>query len=60
MPDLLGLIAPRGLFLESDDTDRVFPRQPAVKAYEQLKRIYADRGAPAYAWLREKLTTISL
>ncbi|SFA76055.1 Alpha/beta hydrolase family protein [Cohnella sp. OV330] len=45
MPDLLGLIAPRSLFLESGDTDRVFPREPALKAYEQLKRIYADVGA---------------
>jgi len=45
MPDLLGLIAPRGLFLESGDADRVFPREPALKAYEQLKRIYADVGA---------------
>ncbi|MFC4304013.1 dienelactone hydrolase family protein [Cohnella boryungensis] len=46
MPELLGLIAPRGLFLESGDTDRVFPREPAVKAYEQLRRLYAEAGAP--------------
>ncbi|MFD2332553.1 dienelactone hydrolase family protein [Cohnella sp. GCM10020058] len=45
MPDLLGLIAPRGLFLESGDTDRVFPREPAVKALEQLKVLYAEAGA---------------
>ncbi|MDI4647914.1 dienelactone hydrolase family protein [Cohnella hashimotonis] len=45
MPDLLGLIAPRGLFLESGDTDRVFPREPALKAYEQLKRLYGEAGA---------------
>lgn len=46
MPELLGLISPRGLFLESGDKDRVFPREPAVKAFEQLKRIYAEAGAP--------------
>ncbi|MFD2662898.1 dienelactone hydrolase family protein [Paenibacillus thailandensis] len=46
MPELLGLIAPRGLFLESGDADRVFPREPAVKAYRYLKEIYASAGAP--------------
>lgn len=46
MPELLGLIAPRGLFLESGDEDRVFPREPAVKAYGELLSLYAEAGAP--------------
>lgn len=46
MPELLGLTAPRGLFLESGDTDRVFPRGPAVKAYGELQSLYAAAGAP--------------
>lgn len=46
MPELLGLIAPRGLFLESGDTDRVFPRGPAEKAYGELLSLYAAAGAP--------------
>ncbi|MDQ0113802.1 alpha/beta hydrolase family protein [Paenibacillus harenae] len=46
MPELLGLIAPRGLFLESGDTDRVFPRGAAVKAFGELQNLYAAAGAP--------------
>lgn len=46
MPELLGLIAPRALFLESGDADRVFPREAAEKAYEELRGIYAEAGTP--------------
>jgi len=46
MPDLLGLIAPRGLFIESGDNDRVFPQQFARKAYGQLQDIYEAAQSP--------------
>ncbi|MBD2868694.1 dienelactone hydrolase family protein [Paenibacillus sp. IB182493] len=46
MPELLGLIAPRGLFLEAGVTDRIFPREPAAKAYGELRSLYAEAGAP--------------
>ncbi|MEF3304444.1 dienelactone hydrolase family protein [Paenibacillus sp. GYB003] len=45
MPDLLGLIAPRALLIESGARDQVFPAEGAVKAYERLGRIYAAAGA---------------
>jgi predicted esterase len=45
MPELLGLIAPRGLFLESGSEDRVFPRGPAQKAYAELQDRYSAAGA---------------
>ncbi|MHA6484848.1 dienelactone hydrolase family protein [Paenibacillus sp. strain BS8-2] len=46
MPELLSLIAPRGLFLESGIEDRVFPRDPAVQAFAELQHIYASAGVP--------------
>lgn len=45
MPDLLGLIAPRPLFIESGDEDRVFPASAAKTAYERLAQIYETLGA---------------
>ncbi|WP_168121186.1 alpha/beta hydrolase family protein [Paenibacillus sp. HB172176] len=45
MPELLGLIAPRGLFLESGEEDKVFPREPAEKAYRELQSLYGEEGA---------------
>ncbi len=45
MPELLGLIAPRGLFLESGAEDRVFPQHSARKAYAALRDIYGTYGA---------------
>ncbi|OMF34571.1 dienelactone hydrolase [Paenibacillus sp. FSL H8-0548] len=46
LPELLGLIVPRGLFLESGEMDRVFPRESAVKAFGELQSLYAAAGAP--------------
>lgn len=45
LPDLLGLIAPRALLIESGDKDGVFPRNGAVAAYDRLSRIYSAAGA---------------
>ncbi len=45
MSELLALIAPRGLWLESGAADRVFPQAPARKAFEELKRRYAELDA---------------
>ncbi|MFS0724808.1 dienelactone hydrolase family protein [Paenibacillus sp. 1P07SE] len=45
MPDLLGLIAPRPLFLEVGCRDQLFPAAAARKALHQLERIYAAAGA---------------
>ncbi|RRJ65159.1 dienelactone hydrolase [Paenibacillus oralis] len=44
MPDLLGLIAPRGLFLESGDTDHLFGQDGARQALDRLKLIYEAAG----------------
>ncbi|CAH1216406.1 alpha/beta hydrolase family protein [Paenibacillus sp. JJ-223] len=45
LPDLIGLIAPRPLFIESGDEDRVFPQTAAREAYARLKEIYGQAGA---------------
>lgn len=45
MPELIGLIAPRGLLMESGDQDRVFPRHGAEQAYARLSRIFSAAGA---------------
>lgn len=45
MPELIGLIAPRGLLIESGETDQVFPRDGAERAYAQLTRIFEAAGA---------------
>lgn len=45
MPELIGLLAPRGLLIESGDTDKVFPRHGAERAYAKLQEIYAAAGA---------------
>jgi len=45
MPDIIGLIAPRPLLIESGDRDAVFPRGPAVEAYASLRDMYAAAGA---------------
>ncbi len=46
MPDLLGLIAPRGLFLESGAQDPLFGPDGAQTAYARLRRIFAAAGRP--------------
>ncbi|MDF2837021.1 MAG: dienelactone hydrolase [Paenibacillus sp.] len=45
LPELLALIAPRGLFIESGSEDRVFPRGPAVQAFKELQAKYDSAGA---------------
>ncbi|MEW9668307.1 dienelactone hydrolase family protein [Ammoniphilus sp. 3BR4] len=45
MPDLIGLIAPRPLFIETGMEDHVFPLDSALEAISQLKRIYGMIGA---------------
>jgi dienelactone hydrolase len=45
MPDLIGLIAPRALLIESGDEDNVFPARAAKRAYDRLARIYKAAGA---------------
>ncbi|OKQ00260.1 alpha/beta hydrolase family protein [Paenibacillus sp. P46E] len=44
MPDLLGLIAPRGLFLESGDADPLFGPEGTRKALARLQLIYSAAG----------------
>lgn len=46
LPELIGLIAPRGLLMESGDRDEVFPRGGAERAYAKLMQIYASSGEP--------------
>lgn len=45
MPDLLGLIAPRPLLIESGTEDDIFPIQAAKKAYERIRDVYRFLGA---------------
>jgi dienelactone hydrolase len=46
MYDLAGLVAPRGLFVESGLRDPIFPIDGSRKAYKQATAIYATFGAP--------------
>ncbi|WP_138750894.1 dienelactone hydrolase family protein [Paenibacillus sinopodophylli] len=45
MPDLIGLIAPRSLYLEVGRKDYLFPVEGAIKASEGLERYYEKLGA---------------
>ncbi|MBU5351285.1 alpha/beta hydrolase family protein [Paenibacillus silvae] len=45
LPDIIGLIAPRPLFLEIGSEDLVFPLHSAREAHERLKKIYKHAGA---------------
>lgn len=40
MPDLIGLMAPRALFIESGTTDHLFPLKESLVAIEKLTEIY--------------------
>lgn len=40
MPDLIGLIAPRPLFIEAGTTDHLFPMKESLVAIERLANIY--------------------
>ncbi|MFH5181891.1 dienelactone hydrolase family protein [Paenibacillus sp. TAB 01] len=46
MPDLIGLTAPRALFIEAGQKDELFPLCGTEKALATLKRIYAAAGVP--------------
>lgn len=46
MPDLLGLIAPRSLFIESGIHDPLFGPEGVKRAVTKLKRIFAAAGRP--------------
>ncbi len=41
LPDILGLIAPRPLLIESGTKDPIFPIVAAKKAHEKIQKIYA-------------------
>ncbi|MBM0067579.1 dienelactone hydrolase family protein [Alkalicoccobacillus gibsonii] len=43
-PDLLRLIAPRALFLEAGDEDKVFPLRGVEVAIEQVKNVYKENN----------------
>ncbi|WP_173917208.1 dienelactone hydrolase family protein [Halobacillus sp. Marseille-Q1614] len=45
LPEILELIAPRPLFIETGREDTTFPSVEAEKAYHILKGIYGDAGA---------------
>jgi dienelactone hydrolase len=46
MSDVAGLVAPRGLFVESGRLDRIFPIEGSQRAAEQASQIYHTLGAP--------------
>ncbi|WP_187355227.1 alpha/beta hydrolase family protein [Paenibacillus tengchongensis] len=46
MPDLLGLIAPRGLFVESGAKDHLFGQAGVREALDRLTQIYRAAGQP--------------
>lgn len=45
LPDLIGLIVPRPLFIEAGSDDQVFPIHAAREAYTRLTHIYEQAGA---------------
>ncbi|PJN53045.1 hypothetical protein PAEAM_42470 [Paenibacillus sp. GM1FR] len=45
LPDLIGLIVPRPLFIEAGSDDQVFPIHAAREAYARLTHIYEQAGA---------------
>jgi cephalosporin-C deacetylase-like acetyl esterase len=46
MYDIAGLIAPRGLFVESGTRDPIFPIEGSRKAFKHAQAIYETLGAP--------------
>ncbi|PWV97325.1 alpha/beta hydrolase family protein [Paenibacillus cellulosilyticus] len=45
LPELLGLIAPRPLFLESGSNDPIFPAEGFERAAAELRRLYGEANA---------------
>ena len=46
MYDLAGLVAPRGLFVESGTRDNIFPIAGSRRAFDRAQAIYATFGVP--------------
>lgn len=50
-PELIGLIAPRALFVESGELDLIFPSQHVRQAVLQLESVYKEWEVPQqFAW----------
>lgn len=45
LPGLLGLLAPRSLFIESGQQDPIFPIETVEVAIQYLRQVYAEAGA---------------
>lgn len=45
LPELIGLIAPRPLFLESGSDDPIFPKEGFAEAMKELEMLYANADA---------------
>ena len=46
MHDVAGLIAPRPLFVESGEQDRIFPIRASIESFEEVRKIYGVFGVP--------------
>ncbi|GIP40608.1 hypothetical protein J31TS4_38880 [Paenibacillus sp. J31TS4] len=46
LPELLGLIAPRALYLEAGQRDHLFPEAAVRRAHRYLVSLYEELGAP--------------
>ena len=46
MHDVAGLIAPRPLFVESGEQDRIFPIRASVESFGEVRKIYDIFGVP--------------
>jgi hypothetical protein len=46
LPELLGSMGPRALFVESGLEDPLFPIEAVKEAVRRLQHLYAQRGAP--------------
>ena len=46
MHDVAGLIAPRPLFVESGEQDRIFPIRASIESFEEVQKIYSVFGVP--------------
>lgn len=72
MPEWVGLIAPRSLFVEAGADDHIFPKPYVEEAIEKLEEYYQNRtgdfsydifpgtheisGRKSYEWLKKQLT----
>lgn len=45
LPEWIGLIAPRALFLESGENDPIFPKQGFQKSVKAIRKIYEEENA---------------